>query len=140
MVDSLICNYIRVIMEQGIRFCRKRKNNLVPRNGTPKNRTGEPNWEDIKHTARNLKQKALNWRWKSDELISKLAKNLGIHYKTLYAWVKKAMPETASTQAGKSKIKSLESEVKRLRKALKHTEQERDILKKAATYFASENL
>ncbi len=87
-----------------------------------------------------FKTESVKLALESDEPISKLAKNLGIHYKTLYAWVKKTMPETASTQAGKSKIKSLESEVKRLRKALKRTEQERDILKKAAAYFASEKL
>ena len=48
------------------------------------------------------------------------------------------MPEISSTQAGKSKIKELESEVQALRRDLKRARQERDILKKAAAYFASQ--
>ena len=48
------------------------------------------------------------------------------------------MPESSSTQAGKSKIKELESELRALRRDLKRARQERDILKKAAAYFASQ--
>ena len=73
-----------------------------------------------------------------DLLLSEVASNLGLNYKTLYNWVKGSMPESSSTQAGKSKIKELESEVQALRRDLKRARQERDILKKAAAYFASQ--
>jgi transposase len=62
----------------------------------------------------------------------------GLNYKTLYNWVKGSMPESSSTQAGKSKIKELGSELRALRRDLKRARQERDILKKAAAYFASQ--
>ena len=73
-----------------------------------------------------------------DLSLSEVASNLGLNYKTLYNWVKGSMPESSSTQAGKSKIKELESEVQALRRDLKRARQERDILKKAAAYFASQ--
>ena len=73
-----------------------------------------------------------------DLSLSEVASNLGLNYKTLYNWVKGSMPESSSTQAGKSKIKELESEVQALRRDLKRVRQERDILKKAAAYFASQ--
>ena len=87
-----------------------------------------------------FKTEAVNMVLNGDISTYQIAKNLGINYKTLYSWVQKIMPETRNTQSGKSRIQSLESEVKQLNKRLKRTEQERDILKKAAAYFASQKL
>lgn len=85
-----------------------------------------------------FKSEAINMAVNSDLSLSEVASNLGLNYKTLYNWVKGSMPESSSTQAGKSKIKELESEVRALRRDLKRARQERDILKKAAAYFASQ--
>lgn len=85
-----------------------------------------------------FKSEAINMAVSSDLTISDVANNLGLKYKTLYNWVKQSMPDTPSTSAGKNKIKDLESEVRRLKKELKQTKEERNILKKAAAYFASE--
>ena len=85
-----------------------------------------------------FKSEAINMAVNGDLLLSEVASNLGLNYKTLYNWVKGSMPESSSTQAGKSKIKELESEVQALRRDLKRARQERDILKKAAAYFASQ--
>ena len=85
-----------------------------------------------------FKSEAINMAVNGDLSLSKVASNLGLNYKTLYNWVKGSMPESSSTQAGKSKIKELESEVQALRRDLKRARQERDILKKAAAYFASQ--
>ena len=77
----------------------------------------------------------------SSELsISQVAKNLGIQYKTLYSWVKKNMPKSMDVHDGKNKIQALEEEVKSLKSKLKRTEMEREILKKASAYFASQKL
>ena len=76
----------------------------------------------------------------SDLTTYQVAKNLGISYKTLYSWVRKSMPEATDTNAGKSQIKSLQEELKKVKRQLKRTEQEREILKKAAAYFASQKL
>ena len=85
-----------------------------------------------------FKSEAINMAVNGDLSLSEVAGNLGLNYKTLYNWVKGSMPESSSTQAGKSKIKELESELRALRRDLKRARQERDILKKAAAYFASQ--
>ena len=85
-----------------------------------------------------FKSEAINMAVNDDLSLSEVASNLGLNYKTLYNWVKGSMPESSSTQAGKSKIKELESELRALRRDLKRARQERDILKKAAAYFASQ--
>jgi transposase len=64
-----------------------------------------------------------------------VAKELGINKSTLYNWLslsgasKSSKPDQASV-----------AEIKRLKKALAQAELERDILKKAAAYFAKETL
>jgi len=87
---------------------------------------------------KEFKSEAINMAVNGDLSLSEVASNLGLNYKTLYNWVKGSMPESSSTQAGKSKIKELESELRALRRDLKRARQERDILKKAAAYFASQ--
>ena len=87
---------------------------------------------------KEFKSEAINMAVNGDLSLSEVASNLGLNYKTLYNWVKGSMPESSSTQAGKSKIKELESELRALRRDLKRARQERDILKKAAVYFASQ--
>jgi len=60
-----------------------------------------------------------------------VAKRLGVTDKSLYNWV---------TKAKKSPQEANESdEIKRLKKELKRVTEERDILKEAAAYFASES-
>ena len=81
---------------------------------------------------KEFKSEAINMAVNGDLSLSEVASNLGLNYKTLYNWVKGSMPESSSTQAGKSKIKELESELRALRRDLKRARQERDILKKAA--------
>jgi transposase len=65
-----------------------------------------------------------------------VARDLGINVNTLYNWLS-ALP-------GKSAKKTINNdplgEIKRLKKALAQAEMERDILKKAAAYFAKETL
>lgn len=85
-----------------------------------------------------FKSEAINMAVNGDLSLSEVASNLGLNYKTLYNWVKGSMPESSSAQAGKSKIRELESELRALRRDLKRARQERDILKKAAAYFASQ--
>jgi transposase len=87
-----------------------------------------------------FKLEAVNFAINSDLTVGEVAQNLGVKYKTLYNWVKKAMPEAKSPQAGKDKVKALEAEIKSLRRELSKTRQEREILKKAAAYFASQKL
>lgn len=62
------------------------------------------------------------------------AKRLGISDKSLYTWIKQADQQGLSAASGE--VTSLRSEVAQLKRELKRAEEERDILKKAAAYFA----
>jgi transposase len=62
-----------------------------------------------------------------------VAKRLGVSDKSLYLWVRLAKERQG---LGSGETANLRSEVSRLKTELKRTSEERDILKKAATYFA----
>lgn len=67
--------------------------------------------------------------------ITETANRLGVHPTSLGGWVKRySSPEA---QAKHQMDHSKDSEIKRLQKELKRVTEERDILKKAAAYFAS---
>ena len=71
----------------------------------------------------------------SDQPITQTAKDLGINSVTLNGWVKQYCPKLLTK---KPQENDLIAEVTRLRKEVARLKQERDILKKAAAYFASE--
>ena len=75
----------------------------------------------------------------SDQPISQTARDLGINENTLHGWIRKFHGKTKTALSVGSK-NSLEEEVKRLRKENIRLKQDREILKKAAAYFASETL
>ena len=62
-----------------------------------------------------------------------VAKRLGVSDKSLYLWVRLAKEQQG---LGRGETANLRSEVSRLKAELKRASEERDILKKAATYFA----
>lgn len=64
-----------------------------------------------------------------------VAKRLGMSDKSLYLWVRLAK-EKSGTGGAKTSLLKLKAEVSRLKAELKRANEERDILKKAATYFA----
>ena len=64
-----------------------------------------------------------------------VAKRLGITDKSLYRWKSDAMKLASLPQIKQDDLLQLKLENTRLNKALKRAEEERDILKKAATYF-----
>jgi transposase len=61
------------------------------------------------------------------------AKRLGMSDKSLYLWVRLAQQQQG---VGSGENTSLKAEVSRLKAELKRANEERDSLKKAATYFA----
>ena len=65
--------------------------------------------------------------------VAEVANRLGTTTHSLCAWIKRYGPE-AESFAGAS---AESSEILRLRKELKRVTEERDLLKKAAAYFAS---
>jgi len=89
----------------------------------------------VKNYTLEFKESSAKLASTSDQSISQTAKDLGININTLHGWVNKYYPNRAVEP---SSDHDLTEEVKRLRKTVVRLRQERDILKKAAAYFASE--
>jgi len=68
--------------------------------------------------------------------VVEISERLGVSAHSLYKWVKAAKPDNTGQQA--AALIEAKSEVLKLRAQLRRTEEERDILKKAARYFAKE--
>jgi len=66
--------------------------------------------------------------------VAEVASRLGVTSHSLYAWKKKYGPDCAQHQGKLSD----EAEIRRLKKELKRVTEERDLLKKAAVYFANQ--
>lgn len=68
--------------------------------------------------------------------VAEVSQRLGVSSHSLYKWVKAVKPDKTEQHA--AELVETKSEVLRLRAQLRRTEEERDILKKAAAYFARE--
>lgn len=66
--------------------------------------------------------------------VTSVAGRLGVSTKSLYDWVKRY-----GGQAGDVVVSSDTAEIRRLKAELRRVTEERDILKKAAAYFAKES-
>jgi len=91
----------------------------------------------VKNYALEFKQSSAKLAAESDQPVSKIAEELGVNCNTLHGWINKYAPKK-SIQI--TKETDINEELKRLRKENIRLRQERDILKKAAAYFASETL
>jgi transposase len=68
--------------------------------------------------------------------VAEVSARLGVSAHSLYKWVSAVKPDKTDQQA--NDLIAAKSEILRLRAQLHRTEEERDILKKAARYFARE--
>ena len=68
--------------------------------------------------------------------VAQVSARLGVSAHSLYKWVKAIKPDKAEKHA--TELLEAKSEILKLRAQLRRTEEERDILKKAARYFAKE--
>jgi transposase len=66
--------------------------------------------------------------------VTEVSERLGVSAHSLYKWVKAVKPDRSDQQA--ADLVEAKSEILKLRAQLRRTEEERDILKKAARYFA----
>ena len=83
------------------------------------------------------------YRSHPDTTVAAVARDLGINAETLRSWIRadqarNAGPETAAPADAHPVAGSLEAENAALRKKVRELEEEREILRKAATYFAGE--
>lgn len=83
-----------------------------------------------------FKESAVRLAIESQQPMSRTAKELGVTKTTLYTWVNKYSKPKESTMRTDE---HLYDELKRLKKELARVTQERDLLKKAAAYFAKES-
>ena len=68
--------------------------------------------------------------------VNEVSERLGVSSHSLYKWVKAVKPGKSEEQA--AELIEAKSEILKLRAQLRRVEEERDILKKAARYFAKE--
>ena len=66
--------------------------------------------------------------------VAEVAERLGVSAHSLYKWVKAVKPDKTDEHA--AALIEARSEVLKLKAQLKRAEEERDVLKKAARYFA----
>ena len=78
-----------------------------------------------------FKQNAVRLSFASSRTAKEVADDLGISVSLLYRWRKRYTPEGEKTQ-----FASMEEENRALKLELSETKMERDMLKKAAAYFA----
>lgn len=68
--------------------------------------------------------------------VAEVSQRLGVSAHSIYKWVKAVKPDKSDEQA--AELVEAKSEILRLRAQMRRIEEERDILKKAARYFARE--
>ena len=68
------------------------------------------------------------------------ARNLGIHPSVLNRWRSQLASEGKNAFPGKGRLTSEKEELQKLRKEVQRLKMERDILKKAAAFFAKESM
>jgi transposase len=67
--------------------------------------------------------------------VAEVASRLGVSQHSMYEWIKRfGVPEPQRAEA-----RSQQEEIRRLKSELRRVTEERDILKKAAAYFAKES-
>ena len=86
-----------------------------------------------------FKHRAIKLAIESDQSMSKTAENLGVSTSSLCKWVKESSLNATGSNSSKSDDSNLYEELKRLKKENARLKEEREILKKAAAYFASES-
>ena len=84
-----------------------------------------------------FKASAVKWAVESRRPLTQTARELGVSKDTLYGWVRQYQGQP---QVGEGSVNSehLYEELKRLRREVSILKEERDILNKAAAYFAKQ--
>ncbi len=90
-----------------------------------------------------FKKEAVKLALESDSSKSEIADNIGVKYTTLCTWIKQSMVDPMKSDNPidyKSRYQELVTQNNQLKKDLKQAKLEREILKKAAAYFAKQNM
>lgn len=82
-----------------------------------------------------FKQEAVKLVAKGGRSVREVAQSLGVSSKSIYTWLREFSGLSKEKRHGES-TEALREENTRLKTELKRTKEERDILRKAAAYFA----
>ena len=93
--------------------------------------------KERKRYTKEFKQGAVRLVTQQGRSISDAASSLGVPAWSLSRWVRAAKEEGQDTFRGNGKRTAQEQEIADLRRRVKQLEEEKDILKKAAAYFAT---
>ena len=89
---------------------------------------------------REFKVEAVRLLERGDRPAAELARELGVHRNQLYKWKEQLENQGGAAFPGKGRrTADKDGEIARLKKELERVTEERDILKKAAQYFARES-
>jgi len=88
--------------------------------------------------SREFKLEAVNLVRDRGVTVAQAARDLDVHENVLRKWVRELGKDPKHAFAGHGQMKPEQQEIDRLRKEVAKLKAERDILKKAAAYFAKE--
>ncbi len=88
---------------------------------------------------REFKFEAVRLIMEKGMAVTQVARDLGVNESLLHSWKRKFKEDPVFAFPGKGRMKPEEEELRRLRRENTLLKQERDILKKAAAYFARES-
>ena len=91
-----------------------------------------------KKYSREFKLEAVKMVIEQGRSVREVADGLGVNETVLHRWKSKFLIDGEVAFPGKGRLKPDDEELRRLRRELFKVKQERDILKKAAAYFAKE--
>jgi transposase len=89
--------------------------------------------------AREFKLEAVRLIKERGVSYARAAQDLGVHQSQLRTWVKAFAEDAAQAFPGHGQMKPEQAEIARLKHEVNKLKAERDILKKAAAYFARES-
>ncbi len=92
-----------------------------------------------KHYSKQFKTDAVKLFTEQGFNVSEAARNLGIHHSSLRRWKRQLESDGNQAFPGKGNLSAEKQELDRLRKENKRLRMEREILKKAAAFFAKES-
>ncbi len=92
-----------------------------------------------KRYSREFKLEAVKLVTERGVTMAQAARDLGIHVNVLRTWVRELRADPAHAFPGQGTQKPEDAELARLRREVARLKMERDILKKAAAFFAKES-
>jgi transposase len=88
--------------------------------------------------SKEFKQDAVSLVIEQGYSCAEAARSLDIQYGVLNRWVREYKEDTGSAFRGKGKLRREQEELRQLRAEVKRLKMEKEILKKAAVFFAKE--